>query len=127
MFKRIDHVEIIPADFNKTVSFYTDVLGFTVKERRKIDMPPMEEIAFLDLGGTLVEVISVTNPTPASGNPWQIGYPRIALEVDDIEGTVEYLKLKKVKITLDPVNIGNAVRATFDDPDGLPIEIKQVL
>ena len=28
MFKRIDHVEIIPQDLEKTLKFYTEILGF---------------------------------------------------------------------------------------------------
>ena len=31
MFKRIDHVEIVTDQLDRTVQFYTDVLGFTVK------------------------------------------------------------------------------------------------
>jgi catechol-2,3-dioxygenase len=31
MFKRIDHVEIVTDQLDRTVQFYTEVLGFTVK------------------------------------------------------------------------------------------------
>jgi catechol 2,3-dioxygenase-like lactoylglutathione lyase family enzyme len=37
MFKRIDHVEIVTDHLDRTVRFYTDVLGFTVKARDRID------------------------------------------------------------------------------------------
>ena len=33
MFKRIDHVEIVTDQLDRTVQFYTEVLGFTVKAR----------------------------------------------------------------------------------------------
>ena len=36
MFKRIDHVEIVTDQLDRTVQFYTDVLGFTVKARDRI-------------------------------------------------------------------------------------------
>ena len=36
MFKRIDHVEIITDQLDRTVQFYTDVLGFSVKTRDRI-------------------------------------------------------------------------------------------
>ena len=37
MFKRIDHVEIVTDQLDRTVQFYTDVLGFTVKARDRIE------------------------------------------------------------------------------------------
>ena len=36
MFKRIDHVEIVTDQLDRTVQFYTEVLGFTVKARDRI-------------------------------------------------------------------------------------------
>ena len=43
MFKRIDHVEIVPRDADVTIDFYTRVLGFRVKERKKVDNHPLQE------------------------------------------------------------------------------------
>ncbi len=37
MFKRIDHVEIVTDQPERTVAFYTDILGFTVKQRDRIE------------------------------------------------------------------------------------------
>ena len=37
MFKRIDHVEIVTDQPDKTVAFYTDILGFKVRERDRIE------------------------------------------------------------------------------------------
>jgi len=36
MFKRIDHVEIVTDQPERTMQFYTEVLGFTVKSRDRI-------------------------------------------------------------------------------------------
>jgi len=33
MFKRIDHVEIVTDELDRTLRFYTDALGFTLKVR----------------------------------------------------------------------------------------------
>ncbi len=124
MFKRIDHVEIIPSDFEKTMVFYSEVLGFSIEERQSIDKPPMKEIAFLRLGDTVIELMSVDNPLPVSKDFWQVGYKRIALEVDDMAKAVDYLKTKGVEITWGPVNLATSVRAEFQDPDGLSIELR---
>ncbi len=85
----------------------------------------MKEIAFLRLGDTLLELISVKNPHPVSEEAYQVGYKRMALEVADMEGAVNYLKTKGIEMTWGPVNLGKSVRAEFEDPDGLSIELRQ--
>ncbi|MDP2931229.1 MAG: VOC family protein, partial [Chloroflexota bacterium] len=65
------------------------------------------------------------NPAPAPREFWHVGYKRIALEVDDMEKAVQYLKSKDVKITVPPANLGNSLRAEITDPDGLSIELRE--
>ncbi|MGA2091369.1 MAG: VOC family protein [Endomicrobiales bacterium] len=125
MFKKIDHVEIIPTDINKTIEFYVSILGFKVRERYAVPRAPMKEIAYLELGGSVIEIISVDNPATASQKEWEVGYRAIAIEVEDMDATVNYLKEKGVAITWGPVAIGKAKRAEIKDPDGLPIELRQ--
>jgi glyoxylase I family protein len=125
MFKKIDHVEIVPTDINRTIAFYVDILGFRVRERFPIPRPPLKEIAYLELGGTVVELISVDNPSEAPRDQWHAGYRAIAIEVDDMDSTVNYLKTKGIAITWGPVATGKAIRAEIQDPDGLPIELRQ--
>ncbi len=42
MFKRIDHVEIVPRNAEKAIDFYVNILGFSIKNRIevKIDNEP---------------------------------------------------------------------------------------
>ena len=44
MFKKIDHVELIPANFERSVKFYTDVLGFKLTWRVKPQGSNWDEI-----------------------------------------------------------------------------------
>ena len=44
MFKRIDHIEIISRNIEKTIGFYTGILDFKIKQRQKVEVPPLEEI-----------------------------------------------------------------------------------
>ena len=125
MFRRIDHVEIVPTNMDKAIAFYTDVLGFKVRSRRKMENPPMLEIAYLELKDTLLEVISVKNAAPLTTAPYQIGYRMMAIEVEDMDKAVEYLKSKGVPITRGPVLLGTSKRAEIKDPDGLTIELRQ--
>ncbi len=125
MFKRIDHVEIIPGNADVTIDFYTNILNFKVKERKKIDKPPMEEVIFLELNDSSIEIVSVRNPAPRSADPWKIGYRMFALEVEDMDKAIAYLKDKGVEISMAPVNLGKSKRAEIKDPDGLSIELRQ--
>ncbi len=125
MFKRIDHTEIVPANYEETMKFYTEVLGFTEKMRKQMDKPPMREIAYLQLGDTVLEIIAVTDPAPLSGESWQVGFKRIALEVENMDKAVAYLKTKGIAMKVGPVNLGSSMRAEFEDINGLSIELRE--
>ena len=52
MFKRIDHVEIVTDQLDRTVQFYTEVLGFAVKSRDRIERSGLGvpiDLVYLDL------------------------------------------------------------------------------
>src|SRR5882757_3686602 len=66
MFKRIDHIEIVTDQLDRTVQFYTEVLGFTVRARDRIESSGLGvpiDLVYLDLGGTVVELISYEGGT----------------------------------------------------------------
>ncbi len=125
MFKRIDHVEIVPRNAEKTIDFYIDILGFRIKGRNEVKMPPMREVIYLQLGDTVIEIISVDDPKLKSEIPWQVGYRGIALEVQDMAKAVDYLKGKGIPIAREPVDLGDSLRGEIRDPDGLIIELRQ--
>jgi len=125
MFKKIDHIEIIPENIDRTIEFYVSVLGFKIRERFPVPMVPIKEIAYLELGSTVIELISVEKPEAASKNQWKAGYRAIAIEVDDMDAAINYLKSKGIAVTWGPVSTGKAIRAEIEDPDGLPIELRQ--
>ena len=124
MFKRIDHVEITASDLDRSIRFYTDVFGFTMKERIKPLAPDIEEIAFLTLGDTMLELLNMKNPAPNPGCA-QVGFRSMAIEVDNMDRAIEYLKGKGVGVTWGPVNLGTSIRAEIKDPDGLIVELRQ--
>jgi catechol 2,3-dioxygenase-like lactoylglutathione lyase family enzyme len=125
IFKRVDHVEIIPKDPERTIDFYTRILNFKIKSRNAVKKPPMQEVVYLELGDTVIEIICVDNATPKSETPWQVGYRGIALEVEDMAEAVEYLQGKSIDMAVEPVDLGGSLRGEIRDPDGLIIELRQ--
>jgi glyoxylase I family protein len=124
MFKRIDHVEITVSNLDRSIQFYTNVFGFKMKERLKPSAPEIEEIAFLTLGDTMLELLKMKNfaPSPPGG---QVGFRSMAIEVDDMDRAIEYLKTKEVEVSKGPVKLPTSKRAEIKDIDGLTIELRQ--
>ncbi|HYL82342.1 MAG TPA: VOC family protein, partial [Candidatus Acidoferrum sp.] len=91
MFKRIDHVEVLPSDPERTIAFYQEVLGFTLAGRFPVDTPLLKEIVYLKLADTMVEVLAARAPTSAKMDPSQVGYHLLALEVENMEQAIAYL------------------------------------
>jgi glyoxylase I family protein len=125
MFKRIDHVELVPRNAEETIDFYVSVLGFRLRSRKPASRSPVREFVYLELGDTVVEVISADNPKLRSEASWQVGYRAIALEVENMKETVEYLEGKGVAMAREPVDLSDSLRAEIRDPDGLIIELRQ--
>jgi glyoxylase I family protein len=128
MFKRIDHVEIVTARQDETVAFYTDVLGFREKSRDRVQRPDGTalNLVYLDLGGTVVELMSWEG-VPVGPEPQKehLGYRMIALEVDDMNRATEYLKEKGIDIAWGPMVRDTYARAEISDPNGYRIELRQ--
>ena len=129
MFKRIDHVELVTGDLTGTEAFYTDVLGFRVRLRDRVERSGLGvpiELVYLELGGTTVELISyegaAVEPAPQGEH---LGYRMIALEVDDMSLAAEYLKSKGVDIVWGPRVRETYARAEIRDPGGNHIELRQ--
>jgi glyoxylase I family protein len=129
MFKRIDHVEIVTDQLDRTVRFYTEVLGFRVKARDRIEQSGLGvpiDLVYLDLGGTTVELIAyegaVVDPAPQTEH---LGYRMIALEVSDMQQTADYLRTKGVDFVWGPRVRETYSRAEICDPNGYRIELRE--
>lgn len=129
MFKKIDHVEIVTDQPDKSVEFYTGVLGFKLKFRDRVplkDTGGSLDIAYLDLGGTAIELLTYecvsAEPAPQR---LQLGYRMMALEVEDMRKTLEYLKARGIDPVWGPVYREKYARAEIRDPNGYNIELRQ--
>jgi glyoxylase I family protein len=127
MLKRIDHIEIVPQDFERSLAFYRDVLGFKLHHRIAIDSPPMTEVVYMRQNDSVIELLRAVPPIPRNHRYGQAGYNAMAWEVDDMEATLRELAKKGVAPTWGPRTREAFIRAEIADPDGNAIELRQWL
>ncbi len=127
MFRRIDHVELVTANPERAVKFYTEVLGFKVRARDRVPAPigPLD-LVYLDLGGTTVELMCYPEAKlEAAPQGERLGYRMLALEVDDMDTVLAELKKRGIEPSWGPKKRPNYARAEIRDPDGNGIELRQ--
>lgn len=127
MLKRLDHVEIVPQDFARSLAFYTETRGFRLDHRIAVDGAPIVEVAYLRLGSSAIELLRADPPSPVARRRGQTGYNAMAWEVDDMDAALRDLAAKGVAPTWGPRRTPTYVRAEIADPDGNSIELRQWL
>ena len=112
--RAVHHVSVNVSDPARSIAFYTDVLGGTVRDDR-----PDFGIggAWIDLGATQVHLIEAVVP-PNLGQ-------HFAILVDDVDSVVRELRSKGLEV--EDARVVGPDRQTFvDDPDGNAIELHQI-
>ena len=118
-------------DYDKALTFYTQVMGFT----KKRDIP-------LGAGARWLTVVSPDEPDgtelllePNAEYPAmkalkeslvEDGIPFTAFEVDDVQKEYDRMKALGVEFTMEPTNMGTTTIAVLDDTCGNLIQIYQI-
>ena len=118
------NVRYIVNDVDAAIPFYTDMLGF------KVEMHPAPGFASLSRGDLQLLLnrpgAGGAGQAMASGqSPAPGGWNRIQLEVEDIEATVNKLKLAGGRFRNDIVTGNGGKQILIEDPSGNPIELFQ--
>jgi lactoylglutathione lyase len=112
-------------DLERSVSFYTEVLGMRLLRRK--DYPDGKfTLAFLGYGDESDNtVIELTYNWGVASYDMGTGYGHIAVEVDDVYKAADDIKDRGGKILREagPMNAGTTIIAFVEDPDGYPIEL----
>ncbi len=124
---KILHTMLRVGDLERSLKFYTDVLGMRLLRRK--DYPGGKfTLAFVGYGNeSETAVIELThNWDITSYNPGD-GFGHIAIGVADIDKMCENIKAVGGKIIREPgpMKHGNTVIAFVEDPDGYRIELIQ--
>lgn len=122
---RILHTMLRVGDLDRSIRFYTDVLGMRLLRRQ--DYPEGKfTLAFVGYGDEKDEaVIELTYNWGTDRYDLGNGYGHIALEVDDVYQATDAIRQRGGKILRDagPMNAGTTIIAFVEDPDGYPIEL----
>ena len=146
----IDHINIVVSDLERSVKFYTELLGFIESKRAHLEGDWIESI--VGLKGVVADVAFIVAP---AGEPriellcYKIprgeqvranslantpGLRHIAFRVDDIQAAAERLRSAGVALLGDPVVVpetvvthdaGHKMLCYFHDPDGTLLEITE--
>jgi glyoxylase I family protein len=128
MFRRIDHIEVVTARPERAVAFYAEILGFRVRDRQRVPASPQGplDLVYLELGGTTIELMCYPNASPPPREAGErLGYRMMAIEVDDMDAALGYLRQKGIEPTWGPMKRPAYARAEIKDPDGNSIELRQ--
>ena len=122
---RILHTMLRVGDLDRSVRFYTEVLG--MKLLRQKDYPDGRfTLAFIGYGDESANtVIELTFNWDTDSYELGTGYGHIALEVDDVYKATEEISKRGGNVLRDagPMNAGTTIISFIEDPDGYPIEL----
>ena len=122
---RILHTMLRVGDLNRSVEFYTNVLG--MKELRRKDYPDGEfTLAFIGYGDESDHtVLELTYNWGVESYDIGSAYGHIAIEVPDVYKACERMRQAGGKVIRDagPMNAGTTIIAFLEDPDGYQIEL----
>lgn len=122
---RFLHTMIRVGDLDRSVAFYTSLLG--MKELRRRDVPEGRyTLAFVGYGEESEHsVIELTYNYGVDAYEAGTAFGHLAIGVPDIHATCDALRKAGAKITREPgpVKFGTTVIAFVEDPDGYKIEL----
>jgi lactoylglutathione lyase len=124
---RILHTMLRVGDLDRSLAFYTEVLGMTLLRRK--DYPDGRfTLAFVGYGPEdSTAVLELTHNWDTARYELGGGFGHIAVEVDDAYAACDAVTAKGGKVTrpAGPMKHGTTVIAFVEDPDGYKIEFIQ--
>lgn len=150
MIRAIDHLNIVVADMERSLRFYTEVLGFTKTKEAHLEGEWIERI--VGLRGVKAHAVFIVSPggepriellryeTPAgtalpeNSRANTLGLRHFALRVDGIAAMTERLRAAGITVWGEPTRVpngvvqfdtGNKTLVYFLDPDGVIVELAE--
>lgn len=122
---RILHTMLRVGDLERSLAFYTEVLGMRLLRRR--DYPDGRfTLAFVGYGDEAdTAVLELTHNWDTASYELGTGYGHVALEVEDAAAACASIRARGGKVVREagPMKHGTTVIAFVEDPDGYKVEL----
>ena len=122
---RMLHTMLRVGDLDRSIAFYTDVLGMQLLRRKEYPSGRFT-LAFLGYGPEAEQtVLELTHNWDTSSYELGDAYGHIALGVEDIRSTCAAISGKGGRVVREPgpMKHGSTVIAVVEDPDGYKVEL----
>lgn len=120
---KIHHIAIIASDYQKSKTFYTEVLGLTILREIYREARQSYKLDLALNGEYVIELFSFPNPPTRPSRPEAAGLRHLAFEVENLDATIQVLTEQGV--VAEPIRVDEFTGKRFTfiaDPDDLPIE-----
>lgn len=125
---RIHHVAVIAGDYAVSRDFYTRILGLQVVHEHYREARQSWKLDLALPDGSQIELFSFPDAPPRPSRPEARGMRHLALVVADMSAA--RARLASAGVSLEPVRLDEFTGARFcffADPDGLPIELVELV
>jgi lactoylglutathione lyase len=122
---RLLHTMLRVSDLDRSIDFYTDVLGMTLLRRKDYEEARFT-LAFVGYGSESEEaVIELTHNWDTHEYEQGNAFGHIAIQVSDVYEACEQIRQKGGEITREagPMKGSKSILAFVKDPDGYAIEL----
>jgi methylmalonyl-CoA/ethylmalonyl-CoA epimerase len=127
----LDHIGIAVSDLDAALAFYRDALGLDISVEHEVPTEAVR-VRFVPVGGPALELLQATAPDSTIGRflarrgP---GLHHITLRVDDLQGTLDRLKARGVRLIDESPRAGaHGSRVAFIHPSstqGVLVELTE--
>ncbi|AFZ34685.1 Glyoxalase/bleomycin resistance protein/dioxygenase [Stanieria cyanosphaera PCC 7437] len=121
---KIHHIAIICSNYQVSKHFYTEILGLKIIQETYRESRDSYKLDLQIGENDQIELFSFPNPPARPTSPESCGLRHLAFQVDNVEVTVNQLRLRDVEV--EPIRIDEITGKKFTffrDPDDLPLEI----
>ncbi|MFN9122614.1 MAG: lactoylglutathione lyase [bacterium] len=124
---RLLHTMIRVGDLDRSIAFYTDVLGMKLLRRKDYPEGRFTNV-FVGYGDEREHaVLELTHNWDTAQYDLGTGYGHVAVSVDDAAQACDRVRARGGKVTREagPMKHGTTVIAFVEDPDGYKVELIQ--
>ena len=124
----VHHIALICTNYAASKRFYTEVLGLEILAETYRAERDSYKLDLAVQGQYVIELFSFPNPPPRASRPEAQGLRHLAFAVADVEAAIRHLGVHGV--ACEPVRVDEFTGRRFTffaDPDGLPLELYEVV